>query len=198
MANWLKFCFLIVLVAATTSGNDETTSAKLLFSKQILNKYLVEGMDIVIKYSLFNVGGTAALDVQLSDSTFSPQDFEVVGGQLKVAIDRIAPGANASHVAVIRPLRFGYFNFTAAEVSYLPAEDAAEPLIGYSSEPGQGAIVPFKEYDRKFSPHMLDWVAFAVMTLPSLVIPFLLWFSSKSKYEAIMKQKKESKKGKDE
>ena len=90
------------------------------------------------------------MDVQLSDSTFSPQDFEVVGGQLKVAIgesftlynlklynlndlltkinfsDRIAPGANATHVAVIRPLRFGYFNFTAAEVSYLPAEDAAE------------------------------------------------------------------------
>nr|CAG4645157.1 EOG090X0EPM [Leptodora kindtii] len=194
MTNWLKISILLVL-AATTLGNEESTSAKLLFSKQILNKYLVEGMDIVIRYSLFNVGGSAALDVQIADNTFGLQDFEVVGGQLKVAIDRIAPGANATHVAVIRPLRYGYFNFTSAEVSYLPSEDAAEPIIGFSSEPGQGAIVPFREYDRKFSPHMLDWAAFAVMTLPSLVIPFLLWFSSKSKYEAIMKQKKDSKKG---
>ncbi len=105
MDNWFKLCVLL-LVAAATTGNEEAAPAKLLFSKQILNKYLVEGMDIVIKYdfpykitcdpqlkyflvdrySLYNVGGTAALDVQVADNTFGPQDFEAVGGQLKIAI----------------------------------------------------------------------------------------------------------------
>nr|CAG4646612.1 EOG090X0EPM [Macrothrix elegans] len=195
MENWLKICIFVVL-AVVAAGNEEVTPAKLLFSKQILNKYLVEGMDIVIKYSLFNVGGSAALNVQVADNTFGPQDFDVVGGQLRVSLDRIPPGANATHVVVLRPTKFGYFNFTAAEVSYLPSEDAAEPLLGLSSEPGQGAIVPFKEYDRKFSPHVLDWLSFALMSLPSLVLPFALWYSSKSKYEAIMKQKKDSSKDK--
>ena len=49
MDNWLKVCILIV-IAVSTTGNEEASPAKLLFSKQILNKYLVEGMDIVIKY----------------------------------------------------------------------------------------------------------------------------------------------------
>ena len=41
------------------------------------------------RYSLFNIGGTAALDVQISDNSFGPQDFDVVGGQLKVSIGRL-------------------------------------------------------------------------------------------------------------
>lgn len=72
----------------------------------------------------------------------------------------------------------------------MPSEDAQEVQIGYTTDPGEGDIIPLRDFDRRFSPHVMDWAAFAVMTLPSLGIPFLLWYSSKSKYESIVKQAK--------
>ncbi|KAG8228860.1 hypothetical protein J437_LFUL008356 [Ladona fulva] len=187
-----------VALFATGLTDEEETSARLLVSKQILNKYLVEDMDIIVKYTLYNIGNSAALNVELNDNSFHPEAFDVVGGQLRVSLDRIPPGANVSHVAVVRPKKFGYFNFTAAEISYLPSEDAKEVQMAITSEPGEGVIIAFRDYDRKFSPHVLDWAAFAVMTLPSLGIPFLLWYSSKSKYETIVKHKKEKSRNKDD
>jgi len=163
--------------------------ARLLVSKQLLNKYVVENMDVVIKYSVFNVGSVTATNVLLKDPSFGP-DFKVVGGQTEVSLGRIPPSANVTHTLVVKPLKFGYYNFTAAQVSYASGDDAKEVLQGFSSEPGEGYIAPFREFDKRFSPHLLDWAAFAIMSLPPLFIPFMLWHSSKSKYEAVLSAKK--------
>ena len=55
---------------------------------QISNKYLVEGMDIVVRYNLFNVGDNAATGVQVQDGSFRQEDFDVVAGQTKFRLDR--------------------------------------------------------------------------------------------------------------
>jgi len=183
----LSLFVLLALGGVSVNGGETEAaggSAKLLVSKRIQNKYLVEGMDVVIHYGLYNVGDNAATDVVLSEVGFGPNDFDVAGGQTVVKINRIPPQANNTHILVVRPKKFGYFNFTSAEVRY-KANEFEETKVGLSSDPGQGVIISMKDYEKQFSAHMLDWIAFAIMTLPSIGIPYLLWSSSRSKYEAI-------------
>jgi len=181
-------CLIGLLFLATAMPlNAEEGSARLLLGKQIHNKFLVEGMDIVVKYSLYNVGDGVATNVVVTDSGFRSEDFDVVSGVTQYKLERVPPQANSSHTLVVRPRKFGYFNFTAAEVSYVAAEGASA-ISGFSSDPGQAVIIAARDYERQFSAHLLDWLAFAVMTLPSLGIPFLLWWSSKSKYEGFAKK----------
>lgn len=175
-------CVVLLSLACLVSSADEE-NARLLASKNILNEILVEGRELTVEYTIYNVGGSAGLEVRLTDASFPSSDFEIVRGNLDVTWNRIAPGSNVSHAVILRPLKSGYFNFTSAELRYKASEDASEPTFGYTSGPGEGGIMNLRDYDRKFSPHILDWAAFAVMTLPSLGIPFILWFSSKSKYD---------------
>lgn len=97
---------------------------------------------------------------------------------------------NASHSIVIRPkeMVWGRFNFTSAEVSY-QSEGSNEVLSLITSEPGEGYIVALKEFERRFSSHLSDWVAFALLSLSTVLFPFLLWNNSKTKYEALSSKK---------
>ncbi|KAM8883952.1 translocon-associated protein subunit beta [Synchiropus splendidus] len=175
---------LVLTLFSLSAGED---GARLLASKSLLNRYAVEGRDLTLQYNIYNVGSSAAIEVELSDDSFPPEDFGIVSGMLNVKWDRIAPASNVSHTVVLRPLKAGYFNFTSATVSYL-AQELGQVVVGYTSAPGQGGILAQREFDRRFSPHYLDWLAFGVMTLPSIGIPLLLWFSSKRKYDSPKKK----------
>lgn len=97
-----------------------------------------------------------ATNVVLQDSGFPAEAFVTVKGNLNVRFNRISPGANVTHAVVVKPLTYGRFNFTAAVVQYKSFEGAEQPQFAISSEPGEGYIISYAEYDKKFSPHLVN------------------------------------------
>ncbi|RMX58133.1 hypothetical protein pdam_00000167 [Pocillopora damicornis] len=179
----LCLCLLIGALIGCALSAEGDSSARLLISKNILNQFVVEGKELTVHYSIYNVGNGPATSVSLSDNSFPADEFKVLHGLLSVKWKTIAPGSNVSHTIILEPLKSGTFNFTAAQVTYKASEDATDPQIAFSTAPGEGGIMPQNEYDRKHSPHLVDWGLFSLMSLPTILIPFLVWFRSHSKYE---------------
>jgi len=174
--------FIVSVVSLLACIHGASDRAHLLASKKVQNSYLVEGQDILVEYSLYNVGTAPALNVQLTDASFGPESFSIVAGRVQVKFERIAPGANVSHSIVVHAKQFGYFNFTAAEVSYLPSEESQDVQMGFTSAPGEGAIIPLKEYSRSHSSHLIDWAVYSAFLVPVLLVPFLMWSNINNKY----------------
>merc|ERR1712193_526050 len=168
------------LMVGTLTASDLESQAKLLATKMVTNSFLVQNRDLTIKYNIYNVGSNAASQVQLTDDTFPVSDFQRVLGHTSVEWRSIPPNGNVTHVVVLKPLHSGYFNFTAAQLSYVPSEDAA-PQRAFTSFPGEGGIMTETDFSRRIS-FIVKWAVFGLMCLPSLVIPYLLWFKSQSKY----------------
>ena len=60
----------VVVMGVLGEGGEGEERARLLAAKRVHNLYLVEGQDIVVQYSVHNVGQAAAVNVQLTDSGF--------------------------------------------------------------------------------------------------------------------------------
>ena len=109
---------LLVTIVSFACGAELEARAKLLASKTIVNQIMVENKDLTVLYKIYNVGSNSAYNVALKDVSFPATDFKVVKGQSSVKWSSIPPNGNVTHVLIVQPIRAGYVNFTAAQLSY--------------------------------------------------------------------------------
>ena len=102
--------------------------------------------------------------------------------------DRVPAGGNVTHAVIVRPTVFGVYNMSYARITYT-ADQEGTSVTCYSSAPGYTVITSYPEYARKHESHLLEWIAFAVMVVPTIGIPFFVWYQSHSKYEALKLKK---------
>jgi len=175
------FLALFGAASAEVEGSAAPAEARLLASKKTESKILAQNVDLVFNYKIYNIGQQDALNVKMEDNSFN-NGFDIVSGGYQASWEVIKPGDSVTHEIVVKALNAGAQNITSAVFTY-KTDEAGDEITMYSSETGQALIIEESEYLRKHASHIQDWFVFILLSVPSLVFPYLLYFKSKSKYE---------------
>ncbi|KAF6780295.1 hypothetical protein AHF37_00162 [Paragonimus kellicotti] len=176
-------CRLVVIfgLCCLTVYGQLSDSVRLAVSKELLNEYVFDGKELTVLYTLYNFHPSrVARDVELFDA-YPDAQFIQVHGSPSVRWPHIPAASNVTHAVVVIPREPGVHNFTSATITYHTG-DASKTTLHYSSAPGPVMIYATKEYNRRFATHTMDWIGFALLVAPCLLIPYMLWRSSASKY----------------
>ncbi|VDM22767.1 unnamed protein product [Hydatigera taeniaeformis] len=155
---------LVLRCVLCTSEHPELGDrARLVVTKEVLNRYLVEAKEVTLLYTIHNLSPRAARDVEIHDR-LPESDFSFVHGSRSTRWPVILPMSNITHSVIVIPRSAGYFNFTSAEVTYKAGPDGTV-TYGYSSAPGMRLILTPSVFNRQFSSH---WVGLSYRYLTSL------------------------------
>nr|CDS32569.1 translocon associated protein subunit beta [Hymenolepis microstoma] len=172
------FVFAFVAIAENVDLNDR---ARLVVTKEVLNRYIVEAKEVTILYTIYNLSPKkTARDVEIHDR-LPESDFTILHGSRSSRWAFVPPMTNITHSVILIPKGTGSYNFTSAEVTYKAGSDASV-TYGYSSAPGMRQILVPSVYNRQFSSHWIEWIVFGLIMVPCLGLPYMLWRNTASKY----------------
>ncbi|KAL7671102.1 hypothetical protein ACOME3_006013 [Neoechinorhynchus agilis] len=170
------FAFVVSFLGVVTSS---VIGEHVFFTKSLLTKQTSIGIDLSVKYGVYNRGPNPITDVRFDDLLSYPKsDFDLVSnpfGQWK----SIESYDNVSVVAIVRPRLAGYLNASSCVLSYFERETEKTIL---SSSPGFIYSMPLVEYKRQFGNHSFQLVIYALLAALSSAMPFYLWYEKTAKY----------------
>ncbi|TVU18439.1 hypothetical protein EJB05_34540 [Eragrostis curvula] len=86
---------------------------------------------LTVTLDIYNQGATTAYDVSLNDDSWPQEAFEIVSGSTSKIVEKLDPGATASHNFVLEAKVQGRFQGSPAVIKYrVPTKTALQRLAG--------------------------------------------------------------------
>lgn len=145
-------------------------NGRLLVHQEVVNKQVVVGREVVVRYTIYNVGFERITNVRLG-TVFDEKLVEIVAGNRSVRFDRIERRGNISYVVVVKPKVSGPFECFAT-VSYFEGNNTRE---GFGLGIGGIFVHGLMEYCRTnccndFDCRTVFLVFSVIIVLPLLVL----------------------------
>jgi len=152
---------LLGLAAATASAAD---APFVVAHKKVSLSRPKPGVErVAVSLDLYNQGSATAYDVTINDDSWPTEAFELVTGEKSKTLERLDPGATASHTFVLETKTQGRFQGSPAVITYrVPTKTALQEA--YSTPIFPLDILAERPPEKKF-----EWAKRLVAKYGSLV-----------------------------
>lgn len=172
-----------------SSGIVDTSlyPGRIISRKKVISAVPAAGQPLEFEYTIWNVGNSDVMDVELVDNSFGGDDFEEVKS-VTIRKDVIKPGDfyKETHSVIPKMNEAAQIKLSPATVTYkTKTSNENEELIQYSSDGATEGIVPLKTaafYARHVASHYTDWLIFLALAFPSTYLPYTQASSLIEKY----------------
>uniref|UniRef100_A0A0D9WBR3 Translocon-associated protein subunit beta n=1 Tax=Leersia perrieri TaxID=77586 RepID=A0A0D9WBR3_9ORYZ len=121
----LPILLLLLLVATAAAAAAQDAPFVVAHKKVALSRPGPGVERLAITLDLYNQGSATAYDVSLNDDSWPPEAFQLVSGTTSKIVDKLDPGATASHNFVLETKVQGRFQGSPATVRYRVPTKAA-------------------------------------------------------------------------
>lgn len=157
---------------------------RIISRKKIISKNPAAGVPLEFEYTIWNVGSTEVVDVELQDK-FSEEDW-VEALEVSIKVQKIPAGGKHVETRTLTPKDEKKVKLSGAKLTYKSVtSESDDTLVQYQSEGASEGLVPIAStafYKRHIQSHVFDWICFAMLAVPSTVLPYMAGQSTLTKY----------------
>merc|ERR1712072_412421 len=163
------------LEEATGIVDPSDYPGRIISRKKIISKNPAAGVPLEFEYTIWNVGNTEVVDVELNDK-FSEEDW-VEALEVSIKVASIPAGGKHVETRTLTPTEEKKVKLTGAKLSYKSVtSESDDTLVQYQSEGASEGLVPIASnafYKRHIQSHVFDWICFMALAVPSTVLPYM-------------------------
>ncbi|KAK3140035.1 hypothetical protein QOZ80_5AG0394510 [Eleusine coracana subsp. coracana] len=173
---------LLLLLGLAAAGASAADAPFVVAHKKVSLTRPKPGVErLAVSVDLYNQGSATAYDVAINDDSWPTEAFELVSGETSKTLEKLDPGATASHTFVLETKTQGRFQGSPAIIKYrIPTKTALQEA--YSTPIFPLDILAERPPEKKF-----EWAKRlvakygALVSVVSFVVMFIYLVASPSK-----------------
>lgn len=151
---------------------------RIISRKKVVSKVPAAGQELEFEYTIWNVGNSDVVDVELVDNSYGSEEFEQSKTvTMKRAVIKPGESYSETHSVIPKMNEAAQIKLHPATVTYkTKTSNENDEIIEYTSDGATEGIVPIKTaayYARNVASHYTDWLIFLALTVPSVYLPYV-------------------------